>query len=59
MTGAPKYATQLQAGLGLVPETLKLLTAWEPGMGGQGLLKAALASGDFPTMAPPGDCVML
>jgi hypothetical protein len=51
MTGAPKYTTQLQAGLGLVPETLKLLAAWEPGMSGQDLLKAALASGEFPTMA--------
>ena len=51
MTGARKYTTQLQAGLGLVPETLKLLHAWDPGMSGQDLLKAALASGDFPTMA--------
>jgi len=51
MTAAPKYTTQLQAGLGLVPETLKLLTAWMPGMSGQDLLKAALASGDFPTLA--------
>ena len=30
----PKYTTQLQAGLGLVPETLKLLAIWEPGMAG-------------------------
>lgn len=51
MTDAPKYTTQLQAGLGLVPETLKLLTAWAPGMSGQDLLKVALASGDFPTVA--------
>jgi hypothetical protein len=51
MTDAPKYTSQLQAGLGLVPETLKLLAIWEPGMAGQELLKAALASGDFPTMA--------
>jgi hypothetical protein len=51
MTDAPKYTTQLQAGLGLVPETLKLLATWEPGMDGQDLLKAALASGDFPTVA--------
>jgi hypothetical protein len=35
MTDTPKFTTQLQAGLGLVPETLKLLAAWEPGMGGQ------------------------
>jgi hypothetical protein len=51
MTDETKYTTQLQAGLGLVPETLKLLTAWEPGMSGQDLLKAALTSGDFPTMS--------
>lgn len=51
MTGAPKYTTRLAAGLGLVPETLKLLAAWEPGMSGQELYKAVLASGDFPTVA--------
>lgn len=51
MTGVPRYTTQLQAGLGLVPETLKLLAIWEPSMAGQDLLKAALASGDFPTVA--------
>lgn len=51
MTGEPKYTTQLQAGLGLVPETLKLLAIWEPGMAGQDLLKVALASGAFPTVA--------
>jgi hypothetical protein len=51
MTGEPKYTTQLQAGLGLVAETLKLLAIWEPGMVGQDLLQAALASGDFPTVA--------
>lgn len=51
MTDAPRYTTQLQAGLGLVPETLKLLAIWGPGMSGQDLLKAALASGNFPTMA--------
>ncbi len=51
MTAAAKYTTKLQAGLGLVPETLKLLAIWQPGMNGQDLLKAALASGDFPTVA--------
>ena len=51
MTHALKYTTQLQAGLGLVPETLKLLAVWKPGMGGQDLLRAALASGEFPTLA--------
>ncbi len=51
MTAAAKYTTKLQAGLGLVPETLKLLVIWQPGMNGQDLLRAALASGDFPTVA--------
>ncbi len=51
MSQERKYTTQLQAGLGLVPETLKLLAIWEPGMGGQDLLRTALASGDFPTLA--------
>lgn len=46
-----KYTTQLQAGLGLVPETQKLLAVWRDGMSGQELLKAALASGEFPTLA--------
>jgi hypothetical protein len=50
-THAPKYTTRLQAGLGLVPETQKLLAAWAPGMSGQDLIKVALASGDFPTVA--------
>lgn len=50
MTEQRRYTTQLQAGLGLVPETLKLLAAWELGMDGQDLLKVALASGEFPTM---------
>jgi hypothetical protein len=44
-----KYTTQLQAGLGLVAETSRLLDLWEPGMSGQDLLKRALASGSFPT----------
>lgn len=51
MNPPPKYTTQLQAGLGLVPETQKLLAVWRDGMGGQDLLKAALASGEFPTLA--------
>ena len=50
MTDALKYTTRLQAGLGLIPETLKLLAAWAPGVTGQDLLKVALASGEFPTM---------
>jgi hypothetical protein len=51
MNTAPKYTTQLQAGLGLVRETTKLLEIWQPGMIGQDLLKAALTSGHFPTMS--------
>lgn len=50
MTGAPKYTTKLAAGLGLVPETLKLLAVWERGMDGQDLLRTALRSGCFPTV---------
>lgn len=46
----PAYTTRLQAGLGLVPETQRLLSLWQPGMGGPALLRAALASGQFPNM---------
>jgi hypothetical protein len=51
MTPARNYTTQLQAGLGLIPETLKLLAIWTPGMTGNELFKAALASGEFPIVA--------
>ena len=47
----PPYTTQLQAGLGLVAETRRLLESWEPGMVGQDLLQQSLASGHFPTMS--------
>jgi hypothetical protein len=50
MTVSRTYTTKLQAGLGLVPETLKLLAIWEPGMGGHDLFNAALASGHFPML---------
>lgn len=50
MTEAPKYTTQLQAGLGLLPETAKLLDLWRTGTDAQALLNAALSSGSFPTM---------
>ncbi len=50
MTDAPRYTTQLQAGLGLLAETQKLLSIWEPGMTGPELLKAALTSGEFPNV---------
>lgn len=45
------YTTKLQAGLGLIPETEKLLHLWQPGMDSRALLNCALASGEFPTMA--------
>jgi len=32
MTAEAPYTTQLQAGLGMIPETLDLLRLWEPGM---------------------------
>lgn len=44
------YTTKLQAGLGLLPETEKLLHLWEPGMDSRALLERALDGGDFPTM---------
>ena len=39
------YTTQLQAGLGLFDETRTLLELWQPGMNGNLLKRAALASG--------------
>lgn len=44
------YTTQLQAGLGLLPETQKLLSIWAPGMTAQELLTSVLASGEFPNV---------
>lgn len=44
------YTTKLQAGLGLIPETEKLLQLWEPSMSSRILLDRALDNGDFPTM---------
>ncbi|MCL1629879.1 DUF1819 family protein [Roseibaca sp. V10] len=44
------YTTKLQAGLGLIPETEKLLELWQPGMDSRALLECALSSGDFPTI---------
>lgn len=49
MTGQP-YTTRLQAGLGLIPETTKLLELWEGGMDSRALLDRALDAGDFPSM---------
>lgn len=47
MTNAA-YTTQLQAGLGLVEETRKLLALWAPGMDAAELLRKALEAGEFP-----------
>jgi len=44
------YTTKLQAGLGLIPETERLLHLWEPGMNSRALLDRALDNGDFPSM---------
>lgn len=46
----PPYTTRLQAGLGLIAETRRLLALWEPGMGTTALRRAALASGEFPSI---------
>jgi hypothetical protein len=45
---AEAYTTQLQAGLGLIEETRKLLDLWSPGMNVTELKYAALESGEFP-----------
>jgi hypothetical protein len=45
------YTTQLQAGLGLIPETRLLLSLWEPGMSSPALYQAALKSGEFPNVS--------
>lgn len=50
MSEAGLYTTRLQAGLGLVDETLVLLELYRPGMSVRELHAAALASGRFPTM---------
>ena len=42
------YTTQLQAGLGLLEETMQLLQVYQPGMSASQLYEAALASGRFP-----------
>lgn len=44
------YSTRLSAGLGLVPETSRLLELWQPGMTAQALLKAARDGGAFPSV---------
>jgi hypothetical protein len=50
MVGKVMYTTQLQAGLGLVPETKTLLELWAPGMTTAQLFQCALDSGRFPNV---------
>lgn len=45
-----RYTAQLQAGLGLIPETQVLLQLWEQGMSPTDLYRRALESGHFPMM---------
>lgn len=45
------YTTQLQAGLGLIDETLTLLDLWQPGMDAPELQRHALKSGRFSTVS--------
>ncbi len=51
MTAKGQYTSQLQAGLGLLPETRLLLRIWEPGMTSPVLYQAALRSGEFPNVS--------
>ncbi len=46
-----KYTTQLQAGLGLIPETLELLEIWTPDTSSSQLIDSALESGQFPNVS--------
>lgn len=52
------YTTKLQAGLGLIPETEKLLDLWHPGMESRALLDSALSSGEL-TRSPMRNCARL
>jgi hypothetical protein len=45
-----RYTAQLQAGLGLIPETQILLQLWDRGMSASDLYRRALESGYFPMM---------
>jgi hypothetical protein len=51
IAGEAPFTTQLQAGLGLIAETARLLDLWRPGVSGQHLLRVALKSGAFPTIS--------
>ena len=50
MAPSHPYTTQLQAGLGMIPETRALLDLWSPGMAARDLNDAALESGLFSTV---------
>lgn len=45
-----KYTARLQAGLGMIDESLLLLDLWKPGMTAAELFRSALASGLFPSV---------
>jgi len=45
------YTTQLQAGLGLISETVRFLQMWQKGLSAQQLFRLALESGAFPTVS--------
>ncbi|MHB9006338.1 MAG: BrxA family protein [Limisphaerales bacterium] len=47
MAPEQQYTTQLQAGLGMIPETLGLLRLWEPGLIPSHLADRAIAEGLF------------
>ncbi len=47
MTDKP-YNTMLNAGVGMINETISLLNLWQPGMSLSELNKIALESGQFP-----------
>lgn len=51
LDNAPKYTTQLGAGLGLLDETRIILGLWQPGMSKATLNQIALQSGHFPKMS--------
>lgn len=51
MNQSPLYTTQLQAGLGLIEETQRLLELYEPGMRYPQLFAKALESGQFPLVS--------
>jgi hypothetical protein len=50
-TVTPLYSIRLNASLGLVPETGRLLELWQPGMTAPGLLKSARDSGAFSSVS--------